>query len=129
MPFIYNADIYCDECGQKICDELRAAGKAPADTSNESLWDSDDYPKYAEPEATDTPQHCGCGSKCVNRFRVGVKGNIVKTGGTLVSALITEELTSYGVDYVIEAVSRGNPLSRYWAKVFDEQISSHKSCK
>lgn len=129
MPFIYNADIYCDDCGQKICDELKAANKAPADTSNESLWDSDDYPKYAEPEATDTPQHCGCGSKCINRFRVGAKGNIVKTGGTLVGDLITEELTSYGVQYVVEANDRGNPLARYWANVFDEQISRQRSCK
>lgn len=58
--FIYQADVHCPTCAQKIKDALDAAGKRPADPSDESSFDSDDYPKGPhDGEESDTPQHCG----------------------------------------------------------------------
>lgn len=63
--YIYAADIYCDHCGEGIKRDLTAAGKAPADVSDESSYDSDQFPKgpYADGGGeADSPQHCGnCG--------------------------------------------------------------------
>lgn len=64
MGYIYQADTYCDDCGNAICERLKAEGKAPEDTMDHSSYDSDDYPKSAdvENEESDTPHHCaGCG--------------------------------------------------------------------
>ncbi len=48
---IYQADIYCDECGQKI--------EASLIKPTEELWDSDDYPNsFPDNEESDSPQHC-----------------------------------------------------------------------
>jgi hypothetical protein len=125
MPYVYRADLYCDECGDRICERLTAAGKRPACVENESSFDSEYYPKHADNERHDSPHHCASGDKCLAKFRLGAKGNPVKTGGIFVSALITQRLTQYGIDYVIEAADRGNSVGLYWAKVFDQQISNN----
>lgn len=88
MPYIYQADLWCDDCGADLCRELPTP--EGYDPQNESSWDSDDYPKYADPEATDTPQHCANGIEC---------GDI-----------IGDELTDEGHEYVREAW-RENPDS------------------
>lgn len=64
MPFIYQADVWCDECGKRICEQLAQAGKAPANPSDESSFDSDDYPKRYDADAAqaDSPQNCASGS-------------------------------------------------------------------
>ena len=62
MGYIYQADVYCDDCGDKIRERLSST--APADTLDHSSYDSDDYPKDArvEHDEADCPQHCaGCG--------------------------------------------------------------------
>jgi hypothetical protein len=63
--YIYQADVYCDSCGDKIQQALDQAKQSPEDWDDESSYDSDDFPKgpYDEHyQETDTPQHCGdCG--------------------------------------------------------------------
>jgi|SRR5579872_1047186 len=61
MAYIYQADTWCDACGQKIREELTAQGKAPEDPDDETSYDSGDFPKYydAENEEADSPQNCG----------------------------------------------------------------------
>jgi hypothetical protein len=82
MAYIYQADVYCDDCGAAICDELDAKGEAPENTDDEYSYDSDDYPKEADDnDEADTPQHCG---HCHKPF-----GN---------------PLTTYGVNYVLEHI-------------------------
>lgn len=62
MSYIYQADVYCDECGKAICDDIEAnhSDLVPADTWDQSSYDSDDYPKSAdlENEESDCPEHC-----------------------------------------------------------------------
>ena len=62
MPYIYQADVWCDACGEKIRAELTAEGKAPADLYNGHTYDSDDFPKYYNSdEESDSPQNCASG--------------------------------------------------------------------
>lgn len=59
--YVYQAALYCEECGAKIRAELDASGKRPEDPEDEPSYDSDDYPKGPYPDGggeADTPQHC-----------------------------------------------------------------------
>ena len=61
--YIYRADIWCEECAQRIMAELpKPKGYDP---DYESSWDSDDFPKGPFSNGggeSDSPQHCaGCG--------------------------------------------------------------------
>ena len=82
LVYMYQASLYCTDCGEKIREELTAAGKAPEDPSDEYSYDSDDFPKGPEEEGeSDSPTHCdGCGD------------------------FLETRLTSEGEAYVIEAV-------------------------
>lgn len=51
--YMYQAALWCDDCGAKMRERLDAEGKAPADASDEYSFDSDDYPKYVG-EASDS---------------------------------------------------------------------------
>ncbi len=61
--YIYQADLYCEGCGEAIKTEL--ALPPGYDPENESSYDSDDYPKGPYDGGggeADAPQHCGrCG--------------------------------------------------------------------
>ena len=60
--YIYCADIYCEECGEKIKADLDAKGQRPANPNDERTFDSDEYPKGPYDNGggeADTPQHCG----------------------------------------------------------------------
>ena len=65
MAYIYQADVWCDACGDHIKAELGRENKAPEDTEDESSFDSDEYPKHydAENEESDGPENCADG-KC-----------------------------------------------------------------
>lgn len=53
--FIYQADIYCRDCGHSIADDLRA-------DSVIDYHDSDTFPQEEMICESDTPDHCaGCG--------------------------------------------------------------------
>lgn len=59
--YIYQGDEFCEDCGRDICDALRFARKTPINPSDESTYDSDDYPKGPYPtefNKADTPQYC-----------------------------------------------------------------------
>ena len=64
--YIFQADIYCADCAESIMAQIAAAGGKPADTSDESTFDSDVWPKGPYTDGggeSDTPQHCaGCGT-------------------------------------------------------------------
>ncbi len=83
--YIYQADIYCEECGALIRQELDEQGACPADPTDESTFDSDEYPKgpYADGGGeADCPQHCAaCG------------------------VFLENPLTSDGIEYVKSAIS------------------------
>jgi ssDNA-binding Zn-finger/Zn-ribbon topoisomerase 1 len=61
--YIYQADVYCEACGDALKRRLDKKGYTPANPSDEASYDSDKYPKgpYYNQES-DGPEHCArCG--------------------------------------------------------------------
>jgi hypothetical protein len=55
LIYIYQAALLCEDCGRATRAEL----KSPDDPSDESSYDSDDYPKGPfDAGESDSPQHC-----------------------------------------------------------------------
>lgn len=86
--YIYQADVWCEDCGAVVCDRLRVEGKAPADPEDECTYDSDDYPKGPfEDEESDCPEHCaGCGVFLENPL---TKEGFDHLKGSIVDAVMT----------------------------------------
>lgn len=113
MPYIYQADIWCDSCGQQIRQQLKADGKAPKDPSDEYSYDSDDYPKYAsDDEPVDSPNHCAAHADCLEALELH--------DGSKVGALVQSNLTSDGVEYVRAAVAEGSEVATtFWTELLE----------
>lgn len=64
MGYIYQADVYCDTCGEEIRRAIDKTGQAPEEPEDERTYDSGEYPKgfLNEQEESDCPDNCaGCG--------------------------------------------------------------------
>jgi len=115
VAFIYQADVYCDECGKALCRRLKREGLAPANPDDEWSFDSDEYPKRAgDDEEEDTPQHCASGEHCINA--------VALPSGEKVGYLFGE-LTAVGVKYVKEAI--GEAEEGYGSKEVTELWQEH----
>ena len=94
MGYIYQADVYCNDCGAAVCARLAA----PENVADESSYDSDDYPKVAdlENEESDIPEHCAaCGT------------------------FLQNPLTSEGYEYVKDALTtHPSAITFGWAEVY-----------
>lgn len=67
MPYTYQADIWCDKCGERIMLELKAIGR-------KDTGDSEDWPQEADlEEAADSPQNCASGV-CGGQYWVTIDG-------------------------------------------------------
>jgi hypothetical protein len=94
MAYIYQADVWCDDCGRDIRRRLTAASKAPDNPRDEWSYDSDDFPKRADEGVSDCPQHCAADEHCINAMTLPSGRKIgVLLGG----------LTRDGVEYVKQA--------------------------
>ena len=117
--YIYQADIYCEDCGRALCRTLPFP--AGADRDREETWDSDDYPKGPYPDGggeSDCPQHCGASEECLNAITVRSRGERYKIGVPLENPLTTD-----GVEYVREALAQPDGLCRrLWARLYREEL-------
>ena len=120
--YIFQAALVCSECGEKICQELMAAGKAPEDPDDETLYDSDDFPKGPYPNGggeSDTPQHCDCGDECLNAEEF--------FDGSKFGCFLENPLTNEGLAYVQEKVheyycsknGKHSHVVPVWAEYYD----------
>lgn len=49
--YIYQADLYCEDCGEEICEQLKeVAPEIVPENPEDELYDSDDYPKGPYPD-------------------------------------------------------------------------------
>ena len=113
MSYIYQADVWCDDCGRAICKRLTQEGKAPADPSDECSFDSDDYPKQADEDESDTPQHCAAWTQCLNA--------VMLPSGDKVGFLFGE-LTRDGVEYVKDAIAEGRTeVTDLWQEYYRQK--------
>ena len=111
MPYIYAADLWCNSCGRSIRRQLRREGKAPNDPTDETSFDSDEFPKFAaDPGEADCPQHCGAGEDCLEAIEL--------PSGRKIGALLSTELTGDGVRYTEEAIAAGGEVADLWAEEF-----------
>lgn len=102
MAYIYQADIYCDDCGTKIINE----------STSEILDDSDEFPQYCDNEQeSDCPEHCACQEECINAIEL--------SDGTKIGCLIGTNLTNDGIEYVKEAVKDGGLVAELWKQEFN----------
>jgi hypothetical protein len=110
MSYIYQADLYCDDCGEAIRDLLEADGNGVEDRDDECSYDSGDYPKgpFSDDEPADSPCHCASDAKCPNA--------VTLDDGRAVGAIVSG-LTSDGRDYVLAA--EDSPCSRLWRAHYD----------
>ena len=112
--YVYNADIYCEDCGDAIRDRIRDEGLHPADPDDESTYDSDEFPKGPFPDGggeADSPQHCGSGEGCLNAFWI--------SQGRKVGAFLENPLTSWGKEYVREAIQKGGEVTILWLEFYE----------
>jgi len=96
VAYIYQADVWCHDCGRAICKRLKREGKAPAHPDDEWTFDSDECPKRAnDDDESDTPQHCAAGEDCINAVTLPSGENV---------GFLFGELTADGMEYVKEAI-------------------------
>jgi hypothetical protein len=108
MAYIYQADIYCDDCGRAILNRIRAEY---GDSVRCDFIDSDDAPIHCrDNEESDCPQHCGAGEHCLNAIKL--------TDGKV--GLLIGELTQDGVEYVKEAIAEGGEVAELWKRHYAE---------
>lgn len=112
--YVYNADLYCEDCGEAIKRELRAEGHRKSDDSEE--WPQGPY-EDGGGEA-DSPWHCGSNETCVNAMEFD---------GTKVGVWLGNPLTSDGVEGLTEMLSETNSeyqrqLHEFWMCVYSDYL-------
>ena len=97
--YIYQAALYCEDCGLDIRMRLDTTDKRPDDPEDEYTYDSDEYPKGPYPDGggeSDSPAHC---DSC--------------------QLFLENPLTSDGEQYVRETVDENSkPLVQEWAQYY-----------
>lgn len=139
--YMYQAALYCAECGEKLMRDLVSQGKLPGGILvgidgerltidlDETTYDSDDFPKYCHEEgASDSPSHCASDAECENALDLTKYGDIPELHGAetrKIGAWLENDLTSEGEAALIEMVSEENPtpyqaaLHAFWREVYD----------
>ena len=116
--YIYCADIYCEDCGEKIRDQYSCDGLAPDDPNDETTYDSDEYPKGPYPDGggeADCPQHCGSGAHCENAIEL--------SDGRKIGVWLENDLTTDGVAYVRKAIQDGGEVAELWAEWYCDALN------
>jgi hypothetical protein len=117
MPFIFQADCYCDSCGKAIKTRILAECP-PADAEHfqdEHQYDSDGFPKWMDSdEESDSPCHCGSHADCLEAETL--------SDGSKIGALLSTNLTSHGVEYLREMLVENisPPVTEFWKEQFSE---------
>ncbi len=92
MAYIYQADTWCDDCGEHIKADIAREHPelVPDDPEDESSFDSDQYPKQydATNEESDSPQNCTSGN-CADM-----------ANGQNYGTFLENQLTSEGYKYL-----------------------------
>ena len=114
MPFIYQADCWCDSCGEAIKERLLATAtdEEKQNWEDERNYDSGEFPKsMGDDEESDSPQHCASLDECLEAEEL--------LSGQKIGCLLSTNLTNDGVTYVKEAVAEGGEVAEFWKERFD----------
>lgn len=148
MAGIYQAEMWCDDCAEAIAKDLIQKGQFPSYwTESEKAQvienegdaagidaDSDDWPNWGhdDHEESDSPQHCGANSECLNKIDLceyGFPENAPLYGAEdrYVGAIVSS-LTTYGAEGTAEMI-RETPRTPYqkalhklWREFFSDEL-------
>ena len=118
--YIYNAALWCEECAKAIKTTLANSSYMPEDPSDESSYDSGDYPKGPFSDGggeADSAQHCDAGPDCFNAETL--------SDGRKIGTWLENDLTSDGVkwaeDLIIDDLTEGqvNPYAAFLRASYD----------
>ena len=101
--YIYQAELFCEECGLDIKALLNEQGKYPQNPDDETTFDSDFYPKGPYDDGggeSDCVEHCGSGDGCINA--------IEWDDGSKSGCMLENPLTRDGVEHLKEAIRERN---------------------
>lgn len=123
--YVYNADLYCDDCGEGIAQYLFERGA-------EDTGDSDDYPQASIESESDAPNHCACGADCHNAVDLtayGLTEDDLRNGAPrFIGAWIVEDLTEDGRAYLTEMLTEDDPspyqraVHRFWRETYPDAV-------
>ena len=118
MGYIYQADVYCDKCGEAIRRNL--ADTAPEDALDQRSYDSDDYPKDApiEREESDIPEHCADCHECLNN-------PLTSEGYKYVQSALSEIPAGTSI---AKLISTGHPHLAKWASYYGFTYWTTEDC-
>jgi hypothetical protein len=118
MPsvYIYDADIYCEACGEEIKARIKREGKAPTDPEDERTFDSDEFPKGPFSNGcgeADSVHFCGSGETCLNALEID---------GIKYGCCLENPLTSEGVNSLQEAINKDpeNPVVKFQFELYKD---------
>jgi hypothetical protein len=107
--YVYNADLYCADCGRDIIANLRELGGKPDPDGDSEQWPQGTYSNGGG--ESDTPCHCGAGAECLNAIEVD---------GHWVGAFLENPLTDEGREYVkSKAREELTELVKLWCEFYD----------
>lgn len=107
--YISKADLWCQKCGEKICEELNALGLKPKDVEDERTYDSDDYPKISwDNGESDFVRFCASGGDCLDPLILNDESHGIehKYGCYLGGDLTKEGLVTL-LDQILDAALEG----------------------
>lgn len=110
--YIYQADVYCEDCAKAIKARLKKAGLRPKDYKDETTFDSGDWPKgpYSD-EESDSPEHCGSGAECLDPTEID---------GEKYGKFLENPLTIEGQKYVLEQHKESpSKVTEFWLTFYD----------
>lgn len=125
--YVYNADTYCDSCGEAIAKSLLKQGY-------KDDGDSDSFPQSAsDDQETDSPDHCASYGNCLEPIDLGAYGladdaELFGAESRRIGALLSESLTTEGGTYVYEKIREDDPtpyqlaLHSLWVETFGDAI-------
>lgn len=133
--FVYQAALYCEECGAAIRAKLAAENKAPVNPDDESSYNSDDYPKGPYEDGggeADRPQHCdACGVFLENpltddgveyvRERIAENPDWANMDGLV----LNQWLRHYGENHPEIQRAAEMPPRPYWCKQPGRTLDAH----
>ena len=118
MPYAYDAELFCDACGEKIMEDLNAQGVKDDGTT-------DTYPQATPDGESDTVEHCASREGCEDAIVVA---------GTKIGAWLENPLTDEGACWladVLDEDTAGDPyrteLHWLWRAWYadDSRVAEH----
>lgn len=126
--YMFQADLYCEDCGRDIQDRLRKKGKVPEDENDEESFDSNYFPKGPFGDGggeADSPFHCGSHEGCLNAIKLPC--------GSKIGAWLGNPLTNDGIEQLSSTIlqdllgakkgSHSQQVGRLWSYLYRDQLS------